>query len=95
MKLTLKEIVSGFNSLLVGMRVTLDQFFKPPVTLQYPHETLKMKPRFRGHIELVRDEQTGKPLPSLHSSRWAPLPEPTIRTGVKAMTSAVLELMKK
>jgi len=35
------------------------------------------------------------PLPSLHSSKFAPLPEPTIRTGVIGMTSAVLELMKK
>jgi amidohydrolase len=40
-------------------------------------------------------EQTGTPLPSLHSALFAPLPEPTIRTGVKAMTSAVLELLKK
>jgi amidohydrolase len=36
-----------------------------------------------------------KTLPSLHSSEFAPLPEPTIKTGVKAMTTAVLELMKK
>ncbi|MEP6685405.1 MAG: amidohydrolase [Verrucomicrobiota bacterium] len=35
------------------------------------------------------------PLPSLHSSKFAPLPEPTIRTGIIGMTSAVLELMKK
>jgi len=35
------------------------------------------------------------PLPSLHSSKFAPLPDPTIRTGVIAMTSAVLDLMKK
>jgi amidohydrolase len=35
------------------------------------------------------------PLPSLHSSKFAPIPEPTIRLGVIAMTSAVLELMKK
>lgn len=35
------------------------------------------------------------PLPSLHSSKFAPVPEPTIRTGVVAMTDAVLELMKK
>jgi amidohydrolase len=35
------------------------------------------------------------PLPSLHSSKFAPVPEPTIRTGVVAMTSAVLDLMKK
>jgi len=26
---------------------------------------------------------------------FEPLPEPTIRTGVKAMTTVVLELMKK
>ncbi len=35
------------------------------------------------------------PLPSLHSSKFAPVPDPTIRTGVIAMTSAVLDLMKK
>jgi amidohydrolase len=40
-------------------------------------------------------EKAGKTLPSLHSSEFAPLPEPTIKTGVKAMTTAVLELMKK
>lgn len=37
---------------------------------------------------------SGKPLPSLHSSRFAPLPEPTLRTGVKGMTAMVWELMK-
>jgi amidohydrolase len=35
------------------------------------------------------------PLPSLHSSKFAPVPEPTIRIGIIGMTSAVLELMKK
>jgi hippurate hydrolase len=35
------------------------------------------------------------PLPSLHSSKFAPVPEPTIRTGMIAMITAVLELMKK
>jgi amidohydrolase len=40
-------------------------------------------------------KETGAALPSLHSALFAPMPEPTIRTGVKAMTSAVLELMKK
>jgi hippurate hydrolase len=34
------------------------------------------------------------PLPSLHSSEFAPLPDPTLRTGVTALTSIVLELMK-
>lgn len=51
-----------------------------------------------GTVEPAKIEEsrkTGKPLPSLHSSLFAPLPEPTLRTGVKAMTAAVLELMKK
>jgi len=45
--------------------------------------------------KVAESKRTGKPLPSLHSSLFAPVPEPTLRTGVKAMTTAVLELMKK
>jgi amidohydrolase len=37
----------------------------------------------------------GKPLPSLHSNVYAPTPEPTIKTGVKAMTAAALDLLGK
>ena len=37
---------------------------------------------------------SGKPLPSLHSPLFAPDPEPTIVTGVIAMTAAVLDLTK-
>jgi metal-dependent amidase/aminoacylase/carboxypeptidase family protein len=44
---------------------------------------------------IAKSKETGVPLPSLHSSLFWPVPEPTIRTGVKAMTVAVLELMKK
>ena len=40
-------------------------------------------------------QEQGTRLPSLHSSEFAPLPEPAIRTGVKAMTGAVTELLKK
>lgn len=39
--------------------------------------------------------KSGEPLPYIHSSKFAPVPEPTIQTGIKAMTVAVLELMKK
>lgn len=38
--------------------------------------------------------RTGQSLPSLHSSQFAPLPEPTIKTGITAMTAAVLDLLK-
>jgi hippurate hydrolase len=46
-------------------------------------------------IKVEESRRTGKPLPGIHSPLFAPLPEPTIKTAVKAMTSAVLELMKK
>jgi len=36
---------------------------------------------------------SGVPLPSHHSPLYAPLPEPTIRGGVKAMSAAVLALL--
>ena len=39
--------------------------------------------------------QTGVALPSLHSTLMAPSPDITIKTGIKTMTSAVLELLKK
>jgi hippurate hydrolase len=35
------------------------------------------------------------PLPGLHSSEFAPAPEPAIRTGVTAMTYAVLDLLQR
>jgi hippurate hydrolase len=44
---------------------------------------------------LKHSRETGTPMPSLHSALFAPVPEPTLRTGVKAMTTAVLELLKK
>jgi hippurate hydrolase len=44
--------------------------------------------------KIAESKKTGTPLPSLHSSKFAPLPEPTIRTGIISMTAAVMELMK-
>src|SRR5947208_4782306 len=44
--------------------------------------------------KIAEYKQARKELPSLHSSKFAPVPEPTIRTGIVAMTAAVLELMK-
>ena len=61
MKNLVSEVYFGLKSLLIGMRITLREFFKPSVTVCYPYETLKIPPRFRGHIELVRDSTTGQP----------------------------------
>jgi NADH-quinone oxidoreductase subunit I len=62
MKVSLLEVPRGFWSLLVGMRITLTQFFRPVVTVPYPHKVLPIPPRYRGHIELVVDPATGRPL---------------------------------
>jgi amidohydrolase len=51
-----------------------------------------------GSVEPERvadSERTGKPLPALHSSLYRPVPEPTLKTGVTAMSAAVLELVGK
>lgn len=43
--------------------------------------------------KVAESRRTGVPLPSLHSSKFAPVPEPTIKTGVTAMTAAALDLL--
>jgi NADH-quinone oxidoreductase subunit I len=62
MKASILEVPRGFWSLLVGLRVTLTQFFKPVVTVPYPRRTLPIPARYRGHIVLTSDPATGKPL---------------------------------
>ena len=54
------EIFSGLWSLIVGLSVTFREFFSPTVTVQYPYERLEMSERYRGHIQLLGDEE-GKP----------------------------------
>ena len=64
--------------------------------LEEPHPPLTMF--WLGAVDPAKWKQaqeTDARLPSLHSSEFAPLPEPAIRAGVKAMTSVVLELTKK
>ena len=51
-----------------------------------------------GAVDKAKIEEfkkAGKELPTLHSSKFAPVPEPTIRTGMIGMIAAVLDLMKK
>ena len=43
--------------------------------------------------KLAESQQTGKALPTLHSSNYAPLPEPTIKTGIQTMSAAVMDLL--
>jgi hippurate hydrolase len=40
-------------------------------------------------------QQGGEPLPSLHSSRFAPDPEPTLGTGIRATSRLALALLAR
>ncbi len=53
-----REIASGFWSLLAGMAVTIRYFVKPVVTVQYPRQKIEMSPAYRGHPQLLLDPET-------------------------------------
>jgi metal-dependent amidase/aminoacylase/carboxypeptidase family protein len=44
---------------------------------------------------LAEHRASGTPLPALHSAVFAPVAEPAIRSGVKATTLAILDLMPR
>ena len=48
----IKVIYLGFISLLIGMKVTIRNFFSPPVTLDYPFKKKLMTANFRGMVDL-------------------------------------------
>lgn len=45
--------------------------------------------------KVAESQRTGVALPSLHSSKFAPVPEPTLKTGITALTAAALDLLAK
>lgn len=51
------EIFSGLWSLVVGLFITFKEFFSPTVTVQYPYQHVKVPENYRGHIELIGDEE--------------------------------------
>ena len=53
------EIYQGAKSLVIGMRISLDQFlknFRGDYNTPYPHKTLPIPERYRGHIIFTHDE---------------------------------------
>jgi len=56
MSTTMRNVLKTFflSELLVGLSVTLRNFFRPKVTLQYPEEKTPQSPRFRGLHALRR-----------------------------------------
>ncbi|MCX7338102.1 MAG: NADH-quinone oxidoreductase subunit NuoI [Alphaproteobacteria bacterium] len=52
----IKQLLQAFGlvEILLGLWTTLRYFFKPKVTLNYPHEKGPLSPRFRGEHALRR-----------------------------------------
>ena len=50
------------TELLAGMWITLKNFFRPHVTLEYPREKPALAPRFRGMPRLRYHPETGEEL---------------------------------
>lgn len=48
----IKVMYLGFISLLIGMRVTIRNFFAPSVTLDYPRKKRPMTANYRGMVDL-------------------------------------------
>jgi len=55
----IRKVLWGLWSLLVGMKVTLINFFRPKVTVEYPRERLELSKSYRSAITFVQFEQTG------------------------------------
>ena len=45
--------------------------------------------------KVAESERTGIPLPATHSPNFAPIPEPSLRAGITAMTAMSLALLNK
>jgi hippurate hydrolase len=97
-KLT-KRIVGLFRDLLGEDKVTE----RPPVMggedfSRYGRAGVPIFMYFLGTqapAAVAAAEKEGRSLPSLHSDSFAPVPEPTIKTGVLTMSLAVLNLLGK
>jgi NADH-quinone oxidoreductase subunit I len=57
----LEKIFSGAWSLAVGMWITLGFCIRRPVTVSYPRTALPIPPRYRGHVKLIANRETGAP----------------------------------
>jgi len=54
-----KDIFTGGKSLVKGLTVTFKALISPTVTVQYPREKIDITPNYRGHIELIKNPETG------------------------------------
>ena len=56
-----RDIVSGLASLVQGMKVTMTTMLTGGETVRWPREPAPLPRRFRGHIQLEMEAETGQP----------------------------------
>jgi len=91
---SLVQILGEENVLLIPQLTGSEDFSvfgngSPPIPLCY------LRLGAAGLRELEESRRTGRDLPYLHSSRFAPPPDPTIRIGAIAMAAAVAGLLAR
>lgn len=72
------SVLDNVKALLTGMTVTLSNFKKQPVTVQYPWEQDKIPTNSRGMLRMVDfhdGESIGSKSDWYHGTRWAPCTE--------------------
>ena len=89
------ERALGKDNVLAGEPIMASEDFSL-FALEDPKPPISMFWLGAADPDKLRDAQEkGTRLPGPHSSEFAPVPGPAIHTGVKAMTSAVMDLLKK
>jgi hippurate hydrolase len=84
----LKRDIGGANVVQIDPLMVSEDFGRFGLDRQIPVVMLNV-----GAVDPAKIA-SGARLPSLHSSEFAPVPEPTLRGGIKAMTVSVLELLR-
>jgi amidohydrolase len=89
----LVRVLGGENVILIPQLTGSEDFSvfgaaSPPVPICY------LRLGAADPRQLEESRRSGKDLPYLHNSRFAPPPDPTIRTGVIAMAGAVAGLLE-
>jgi amidohydrolase len=92
---TAMEKALGKENVWAGQPIMASEDFSL-FALQGPKPPISMF--WLGAVDPVKwkdAQEHGTRVPGPHSSEFAPLPEPAIRTGVKAMSAVVMDLLKK
>ena len=53
-----QNVARGARSLITGLRITLRELFRKPVTLTYPHKKPELSKAYRSAIKLIRFDDT-------------------------------------